>query len=211
METQGPDFRASMFCETQNIRSYSVQSIHKKGEKQALKTHKYQASTQLQLLCRHSVIINLTFLWGRRLLVDISATPDSETLRMCLCTSLLSFFPMSTVNNVISEVMEQRLNMKNTISDAFFQESVCSYGKLQSVIDKIRVFLLSKTAMESFFFFLGKTSCDLRNINMHLSSCLISAPWLQNKYQLQKFAKIIPFLSLFFLSFFFSNLLPVVV
>lgn len=37
---------------------------------------------------------------------------------------------MSTVNNVISEVMEQQLNMKNTISDAFFQESVCSYGKL---------------------------------------------------------------------------------
>lgn len=62
--------------------------------------------------------------------MDISATPDSETLRMYLCTSLLSFFRMSTVNNVISEVMEQRLNMKNTISDAFFQESVCSYGKL---------------------------------------------------------------------------------
>lgn len=70
--------------------------------------------------------------------MDISATPDSETLRMCLCTSLLSFFPMSTVNNVISEVMEQlknmniykNINMKNTISDAFFQESVCSYGKL---------------------------------------------------------------------------------
>lgn len=45
---------------------------------------------------------------------------------------------MSTVNNVISEVMEQlknmniykNINMKNTISDAFFQESVCSYGKL---------------------------------------------------------------------------------